>query len=130
MKAAARLCDVMCSQKARNAARIAICVATTSAARRNLFHRRPAAGASAGGGERGGKGGGEQQWGGVGGGGGGQRPPLRDAAREGGRIVVGEAVKSELVQHRAAAVLGLARGDTANLEPQHGVAECRPPGQQ
>ncbi len=44
--------------------------------------------------------------------------------------MIGEAVESKLVEHGVAAVLGFARRNAADLQPQHGVAERRPPWQQ
>src|ERR1700730_7283911 len=44
--------------------------------------------------------------------------------------MVGKTVKSQLVEHRVTAIPGFARRNAADLQPQHGVAERRPPWQQ
>ena len=60
----------------------------------------------------------------------GQRHALAHAARERRRVVIGETVEPQLIEHRAAAILSLARDNAADFKTQHHVAERRSPRQQ
>src|SRR5207244_3011589 len=58
-----------------------------------------------------------------------ERDALAHSSGKSRRIVIGKAVKAQLVEHGAAAILGLGRSNAADLQSEHGIAARGPPGQ-